>query len=222
MSFVLKGHVSATGNTTGAGPTSAIDTSGANLIVLTITYLVNSVFPVDSKSNTYTKAVDTTSSGGDQGVQIWYCFNPTVGSGHTFTVSSGGTGNIYPAMEVSAWSGAITSPLGPTAHALSGTATSIQPGSITPAHDNALIISGCTSQITTSTINVDSGFTITDQDPQVGGTNYGGAQAYLIQGSAAAVNPTWSNFPNNSCASAIAAFYASAVSPSTEGLWFHH
>jgi hypothetical protein len=39
--------------------------------------------------------------------------------------------------------------------------------------------------------SVDSGFTITDEKPSIGGTSFGAGIAYLVQASATAQNPTW-------------------------------
>jgi len=174
--------------------TSAIDTTGANLIVLFTTSDL-ATFPVvaDSKSNTWT---GLTTFGGGTGfkpeVKIWYCLNPTVGSGHTFSNNPSGTG--YPSIAVAAFSGAGSSPFDQQNGFSSGdtTALTIQAGSITPGQDNELLIAGVgwTLSAGVNGRTIDGGFTkLVDGDS--GAHFYGIALAYLIQTTAAAANPTW-------------------------------
>jgi hypothetical protein len=70
-------------------------------------------------------------------------------------------------------------------------ATATQPGSLTPAGANSLFVTAASSQtITTYTVN--SGFTISDQQPGAGSLAIGGGMAYVIQsGGPSALNPTW-------------------------------
>jgi hypothetical protein len=71
--------------------------------------------------------------------QIYYIYNPTVGSGHTFT--GGAAGNVY---IVSSWAGTdTTSAVFDTGHGASqsgGVSTTMQPGAATPAQANDLVI----------------------------------------------------------------------------------
>ena len=99
MAFSLIAHT-ATGS---AGTTSGINTTGANLIVVTVAYDTQSGVS-DSNGNTWT-ALTAQSGSQDGNARMYYCFNPTVGAGHTFTSAQG-----YGAICVSAWSGAATSP----------------------------------------------------------------------------------------------------------------
>jgi hypothetical protein len=66
----------------------------------------------------------------------------------------------------------------------------MQPGSITPSQSGALVVTavGFGSNGDTSSINL--GFTIA-QHVALTGNTYGIGFAYLIQGAAAAINPTW-------------------------------
>lgn len=172
------------------GTTSAIDTSGATGIYVHISeYLGASGFSLsDSKGNTWTPRTQY-SSGSVSRTRIYYCENPTVGSGHTFTYSGSGG---YPTICVEAHSGTKTSSSYDQENGATNTATnSLQPGSITPTENNELIISGAAQYIEAAISNVDSGFTVSDGIGAVSGTNVGGTMAYLYQGAAAAINPTW-------------------------------
>ncbi len=81
--------------------TDAVDTTGANLIVVAVhNYTVATVAPTDSKGNVWSALTRRTSSGSDS-VQLYYCLSPTVGTGHTFSFSESGR---YPTLTVSAWS----------------------------------------------------------------------------------------------------------------------
>lgn len=183
---------------------SAIDTTGASLIVLSIgQYDVGSdVTLSDSKGNTWVKL--TVQSNFDTRSWIAYCINPTVGTGHTFTIAGS---NSYSFATISAWVGtAAATTFRSQNSANSAIANSIQPGSVTPDANGQLVWTGfCGFVNASSTIN--SSFTITDQNAGASGTCYGGAGAYLIQGTAAAVNPTWStNDAANDSTANIAVF----------------
>ena len=110
------GVVASTGKAgTQNGVTSnAIDTTGANLIVLAVSYyggLGNTLIAgevSDSKGNTWT-ALTNRGSNNAGNVRLFYCSNPTVGSGHTFTASDSGGGGTYPSLFAIALSGAKTS-----------------------------------------------------------------------------------------------------------------
>lgn len=120
--------------------------------------------------------------------RIFYCVNPTVGASHTFLCN--GAASIT---QITAWSGVdTTSPYaGQTGNAVSSSPT-IQPGIANPPFNGCLIITANSNDLNgggTQTIN--SGFTITDQGPYSGGMNESGGQAYLIQTTKGAVNPTW-------------------------------
>jgi len=68
--------------------------------------------------------------------------------------------------------------------------TTIQPGTLTPANNNGLLVTFVTSW-NTGSLSIDSGFTLVDQGSFVLYANYSVGSAYLVQSTAAAVNPTW-------------------------------
>jgi len=163
----------------GAGTSASIDTTGATLLVV-VTSTGN--FSGDSKGNTYTKLTARTGTFGSE-TSIWYAENPTVGSGHTFTVT-GVTGLV-----AAAFSGAEVSSVFDQEN---GTASGspAQPGSITPGDDNELIITGLGGG-SVGDGSADSGFSLVADVGTTGGVNFSAGMAYKVQTTAAAVNPTW-------------------------------
>jgi hypothetical protein len=113
----------------------------------------------------------------------------------------------YPAIAVAAFSGSHAAPFDQE-NQNNGVAATIQPGSITPAQDNELIISGFTPEgAMGGPASINEGMTIADQIDATGGSNVGIAIAYKTQTTAAAINPTWTVFASAlTCAAVIASF----------------
>lgn len=182
-----------------AGPTGgtsgAINTTGATLLVAFVSgngTEVNTVAAVsDSKGNTWTARPASSSSNTPAG-KLFYVANPTVGTGHTFTLSGA---NIYASVEVAAFSGVTTtSPFDGVENGISGGSTSPrQTGSITPSADNELVISAAGFEYN-GAVSVDSGMTITHQTAFASGDHFGSAIAYKVQTAATAINPSWSGW----------------------------
>lgn len=197
----------AVGSTDKSGFTSsAVDSTGVDLLVFGLVGDNSSVAPSDSKGNTWVKADEGNSFGVYAG--LWYVKNPTVGSGHTFTVTAT---NNSPAMYVAGWSGAdLTAPLSAVNHGGGGFGSTGQPGSVTPGADGALLVTIVNHG--TSTASIDTGYTVNGngvgQVVQVDNAHYGIAGAYFIQTTAAAINPTWSS--NNITGMVHASFLAAA------------
>lgn len=193
------------------GTSSAIDTTGCDLLIVSVSSYDLTANPAvsDSKSNTWIPLTNHPVSGGDTTARIWYAKNPTVGSGHTFTVYS--TGAIYCSVSVTGWSGAhLTAPADQENGAGSSGVTAISTGSVTPSEGNELLIAAVTADAT-GTFSIDGGFTIAGQVDYVVGHSEAGAQAYLVQTSATAANPQWSRTGSATLmAAAIATFQAAA------------
>lgn len=167
--------------------TSARDTTGDTLLVASIVDGLGAPAPSDSYGNTWVQMGPTESTSFTN--KVWYVKNPTVGPGHTFTTNSG-AGRL-PLIEVVTFSGTDTTQNVDQTNGASATATSIQPGNVTPSlNGEVVIVSGAWDTAATASIN--GGFTITDQLTLSPGTHYSGALAYLIQTTAAAADPTWS------------------------------
>jgi hypothetical protein len=171
------------------GTTSALDTTGANFIVLGISGQVPPVVS-DSKANNYTTL---TSTGGAPSARISYtAVAPTVGSGHTWTVS--GT-SIYAAVCVEAWSGIVqASPFdtGKESGRYAGGVRSLASGSITPTDGPKLIVTALATYTPGVTpYTVDSDFINMEGLPTNTNVYYGVGMASLIQPTGVAVDPTW-------------------------------
>jgi len=154
---------------TGSGVTTpAINTTGANLLVVG----GQSAAPTDSFGNTWTATPAVGNS------RLYYCVNPTVGAAHTFSNST----SLFP-ITVSAWSGARPAPLDQDRYSVTGAFTTI-----TPPQPGALIIIGLLSNGTLGRISAP--FITLDQIPAATGTHHGG-QAYWAQGDVLPFVATW-------------------------------
>jgi hypothetical protein len=206
MAFAFIASTSQTGNS--PITTSAIDTTGADLIVLVRSVYDNGTpsTPTDNKSNTWT-ALTRRQATGDTAydVRIWYSVNPTVGSGHTFT--QGSSGAIYPSLHVMAFSGSHASPFDQESGQGTGSVTSVQAGSLTPSEGNCLVISGMVSN--GGLPGIDGTYT-ESATAAIGGTSVSGGIAYDIQTTATATNPTWSWSGSHPSAAVLAVFKSAA------------
>jgi hypothetical protein len=215
--FSLVAHAPFTPGLTSANTNAnPINTTGANLLVVFVSWLNNvgqSITLTDSKSNAWTSAVDASATQ-DQS-QIFYCLNPTVGASHTFTVT--GVGNVIANGGVQAWSGAASANvLGPTNSVnLSSFTSPIQPGSVSPWIAGSLVVTGVTWFGATGAVSINDSFTISDQ-VDTASTYYASAMAYLIDSSPGAINPSWSG-PDSYRSSAIAVFLPQG--PTTQNIF---
>jgi hypothetical protein len=172
--------------------TSAMNTTGANFIVVAASSTANIGTLTDSNSNTWTTLTQYGPSGHGAGMRLFYSFNPIVSPAQTFTFS--GTTPGYPTIAVAAWSGVAASPFDAQngSSAASGAGT-YQTGSITPSANGELLISAI-GESSTSPDTIDSSFTVIEHQNQWGGgslAGFGISLAYLVQGTAASVNPSW-------------------------------
>lgn len=201
-------------NTATSSP--GVDTTGATIIIIhTARYSgagAGSIAISDSKGNSWTALTEQSNAEGSS--RIYYCINPIVGSGHTFTA----TGiTIAVAVQVAAFSG-INPAFGAETGALTHTGTSLATGSLTPSANGALIISGFSAETAqTGTLSVSASLTISDQAAGAGGLNENGALAWFEQSTAGAINPnwTWVGSASREAAATLAVFVPSpAVSVS--------
>lgn len=206
------------------GTTGGITTTGANLIVVGLSGHSgnNTTTLTDSLSNTWVlipvplgSTFDSTDS---LSIQGFYCANPTVGVGHTFTVGTAGA-NI--AMTVAAYSagGALAGPQGAYSfkNTLTPAVTTFSAGYVVPDYDNSLVVA-LALWSATGTATIDSGFTITDANTAASGTIAGCGQAYLVQTTAAAASPTWT-IPSGEGVSILCVFNPSQ--PASTGQNYH-
>lgn len=185
--------------------TAGVDTTGANLLIAWVnTYGAVTPTLTDSKSNTWTPLTQiNNATDGNARCRMYYATNsPTVGSGHTVTVSDAG---VLQSISFLALAGAhATAPYDQeTTNNPGGTPTTIQPGSITPSEDGCVLVTGLQYGVGVGGVSIDGGFSETHQDK-----NFGLAEgiAYLIQTTAAAANPTWTIPSGNIAQTAMASF----------------
>jgi len=201
------------------GTSASIDSTGATLLTLAVESYTG--FPValgnisDSKGNTWQALTARTGLSGH--LRIYYAENPTVGSGHTVTVSRS---DSYTGIVFSAWSGAATSGVFDVENGASNVfdVTSFQPGSVTASQANSLYITALARDSTLTTFSVDSGFTLVDtayEYPALG---------YYVDTGPTAKNPTWSFSPSTIVCAVIAVFKpgaADAPSFQPQAPWRH-
>lgn len=202
MAVSLVANVAIPGAPNG-GTSSSIDTTGATLLVIHVADADGVATTVsDSKGNSWTALTARQNS---LESQLYYCASPTVGSGHTFTTSAS---SAFPAGQVLAFSGVDASPFD-TQNGNTTTDSTIQTGSVTPAEDGSLLVAGV-GHVRGVSPTIGSGFTVTDSNALSGGNYYGAGAAYLVQTTAAAINPTWTLDSSGVLAATIAVFGPSA------------
>jgi len=218
LSTVYVAAFGKTQGTTGSATSAPINTNGCNLLVVTVS-AAGATTLTDSAGNTWTAG--TATSNGSNRVQIYYCYNPTTSASHTFTV----TGSLtYPTISYYACANYNGATPTQAAGGIAFSALSVQPGSLTPAQNGALLVAALNQGVTTAqTISIDSGFA-SDFANYVSGISVGGGSGYLLQSSAAAVNPTmsWPTTTGNAAAAMMsflpavtgASTYAITASPS--------
>lgn len=177
--------------------TPAINTTGANLIVVYIAHDGSTGGPSDSAGNTFTCLTNYHPSFPNLAM-LCYVLNPVTSASHTFSYSSGGSA---PSLAVEAFSGVAS--FGTQNGNAVGSGTTIQTGSVTPSVASSLVISGLATNAVVS-VSIDSSFTITDTVTFLAGNHYAISMAYLITGSA--VNPTWTISSSNWMGASIATF----------------
>lgn len=209
--FSVVDHVADKSGIGGSFTSAAMNSTGATGLVCGLTSYDLATEPTlsDSKGNTFTPltVINITNL---LRVRLLYVAAPSVGSGHTFTVTISG-GNSYSSVACLALSGMHATPFDQeNGTPITPAATSAQPGSVTPSVDNEILITVMGFDDGESSATIDSSFTISDQI----NANYywwGIALAYKIQTTAGAENPTWSWTGSTRAVSAIASFKAAAA-----------
>lgn len=189
---------------------TGIDTTGANLLIWT-TADNGGAAPTltDTYNNTwvliqrYVPIAVATS--------MYYCLSAVVGSSHTFTCNKATGANSG---QIRAYSGVKTTGALDQSNAnLAFGTTTIQPGSITPSENDELIITAYEFDNDSALPTINSGFGNIVGDIGSGGTYLGSVSADLIQGTAAAINPTWTRTSSNNNYAIISSFRAAPAVP---------
>lgn len=182
--------------------TSSFNSSGANFAFVSVNYYqpvaITSVS--DNKGNGNATALTAYGAGGDTAIQEFYWTNPTVGSGHTVTVTPGGAAYISACVEY--WSGMNTSsPFDAgTDSGSNANISTCSPGSITPSSGVKVILTSLSEGLqAVNLFTIDSSYTVDAQVAYAPGTAYGGGVAHLIQSpNGATTNPTWTSTSGHS------------------------
>lgn len=185
----------------GTATTTGFDTTGATLLVIAVggggTAYTTTVS--DSKGNTWQHLVSVYGDGSQGGIPgggdlcFWYSYNHggsalSVGAGHTVSIS----GNNYPAIAFAAFSGTKTQADNPfdvehDGASTDSSATTAQPGSITPTVNGALVVTAIWQHTMNSmTISAPYGTPVLQNN-----TADSVGFSFAVQTTAAATNPTW-------------------------------
>jgi hypothetical protein len=162
----------------------------------------------DSKGNTWV-ALPTHIAGGSGAchLTLYYAKNALVGAGHTFTFSNGVT--TFPALSVSAWSGADTVSPFDVEYGMSAVSATLSTGTITPGSANELWVSGTCSSQASSFLAPNNGTAINSISYR-SGLSFGVATSYKIQATIATEQEVWNYGTVIGSASTIASFKGSA------------
>jgi hypothetical protein len=118
-------------------------------------------------------------------------------------------------MNMACFSGAhATAPFDVQNGATTAGAATLATGSVTPSQDNSLIVAGLGFNVSSAGPTINSSFTRSSWVNFGSGNNYGSAEAYLVQTTAGAVNPTWTKGNTEAAAATIAVFKPAAATPS--------
>ncbi len=203
---VLIAHAGASGGGSEA-TTGGVTTSGATLIVISASWLNNtsaSVTISDSRGNTWTPLTARVSA--NVTTQLYYCYAPSVGINHNFTVAGSLT---FPSIQIQAWGRmTISSPFDVENGGGSTSSATVSTNSITPSQNSALIIAGLSDNANSvpSTVSINNNFNISDTTP-ASASVIGGSMAYKIIRSGLPTSATWTTSQTNAeAAASIAAF----------------
>lgn len=206
------------------GTTSGVDTTGATLLVMVVARNPAAAVTVsDSYGNTWTaltEALDGTNAHVKH--RIYYAANPTVGTGHTFTISGATTAS---ALIASAWSGVdTTSPFDVEsgyADSSSYSTATHGAGTLTPTNNNSLVICGVAIGGAVTSFAAAGGNTLLDLQAFNSGNSWGVGASYAIQTTATALSSatayeTWTGAQIIAFSSAV--FKAAATSATSTTL----
>lgn len=180
---------SASGSASGASSTNAINTTGANFIVINISaWGVTSPSVTDNKGNTYTK-LTARSAAGTQVSLLAYCKAPIVGPNHIFTAS--GAAGAVSIISLAFSNMDEVAPFDIENGQAAGGVFELTTGPIAPSQPKTLIITGVAMfENLGYPISVDSGFLLTGSTPHSGSTA-GSGMAFKVVNNTQNHNAKW-------------------------------
>lgn len=191
--------------------TGSFNSTGANLVVCGISSNAAAAIPVVTDSNANTYSTLTVYTGTSTRSTLVYAINPTVGAGHTFTVTRA---SGFQSIGCIAFSGANTSsPADAGNGAFNNSTTSLATGSISAAANTVAVSVLCQNGGTS--VNIDNSFTIQENVALVGGQHYPMVLAYKL--SPGTVNPTWSWTTTSTGTTAIQSFLSDGAAAPAGG-----
>lgn len=167
--------------------TTAVNSTGADGLILSVAWYPGGTTPTltDTGSNSFTGL--TARNNGNLTTRLFYDVGGlTTNASHTITATGSGAAPSVCYVFVSG-SGEFGLESGS-----SGSASSGAPGSLTPACNDNLVISGLGTEGNSGAMTPDSSPTGSDYIGFSSGNNEGGGIGWWIQTTAAALNPTWS------------------------------
>ena len=200
MAFTLLASTSEASADTHGITSPSFDSTGCDLIVVITTQYNASTAVSDNQSNSYTQLTEARSATDALRTRIHYIIDPVTSATHT--VSFGGSGS-YASMVVFGFSAGGTPTYDDDTE--NGGYDSRQAGPITPGGDGALFIAGLGHNTAPSGNTINQSFS-DPIDEDTTGTNYGTHGSYLIQGTAAEIDPTWTFTPDAHATPVLASF----------------
>lgn len=189
------------GSTNGSSVTTdPIDTSGCDLIVVSVTSVSPAAAISDSYSNTWIGLTGQNSGNGS--VRLFYCIAPTVGAAHTFSCSSG----TAPEIGVMAFVAGLST-FDAENGATQSSGTSLAVGSLTTASDEEIVVVATADANSFGVRGIDGTMLCqADADFLVGGQHYTSVTYCGIQHAAGVISPTVTMTNSTFRAAVIAAF----------------
>lgn len=192
MAIALLASTSAGAVSGGDITTPAIDTTGASLIVIGVSWYQNiTADPTITDSVGSTIAAGTRVQPDDFIGRLFYVSMPTTNAAYTVTLS-GSLG--FGALAVAAFSDAVTL-INQSTGSAPASVTSLANGSLNPLVANTVFVTSlaCRDGGAPDAVGIDQSFTIVETVPEDPGNHLGVSLAYLLlPGSPGARNPTWS------------------------------
>jgi hypothetical protein len=164
----------------------AFNATGANTLVMSVGSSDGNCTPSSTPANTWVLA---TPHGTPPTHRFFVAYNAAVSN--SMTISCTATASEYPAMSVAAFSGiyAAGNPIDKVNGGY-GTAATLATGSVTPSNAPQLVLAGWAGT-ETSSLSIDSGFTIYEHLPSIQGSYWSSALAMKTVSPAAATSATW-------------------------------